>query len=55
MNTFVAFLLILLAYRFRRWILVLLILALVAGCGHAPVEAPRIELQARNYTTEQLT
>lgn len=55
MSTIVAFLLILLAYRLRRWILVLIILALVAGCSHAPVEAPRVELKARTYTDEQLT
>lgn len=55
MSTILVFLAILLAWRLRRWILVLLILALVAGCGHAPAEAPRIQLQARTYTTEQLT
>ncbi|SFM41447.1 hypothetical protein [Methylobacterium pseudosasicola] len=54
MSTLVAFLLILLAYRFRRWILVLIILALFAVCDHAPVQAPRIKLQAQTYTPEQL-
>ncbi|MCJ2074427.1 hypothetical protein MKK68_01960 [Methylobacterium sp. E-016] len=55
MSTLVTFLLILLAYRLRKWILVLLILVLVAGCEHAPVVPPRVTLDARTYTTEQLT
>lgn len=54
MSTLV-FLAILLAWRLRRWILLFLVVALLAGCGHAPVEAPRIELQARTYTEGQLT
>ena len=55
MSTLVVFLALLLAWRLRRWILLFRVLALLAGCGHAPVEAPRIELQARTYTPWQLT
>lgn len=55
MSTLILFLAILLAWRLRRWILVAIVLALLAGCDHALIEAPRVTLDARTYTDAELT